>query len=215
MKKFFASLMLTLLAAPAFAQFSSGGFTLDEDNVYYGIRIGFTSASISGDTDEGYDLDLDSKMGLELGGVIGLRVSPTFPLFLESGLYYAERGAKKGNLKVGYNNLEIPLLIKYGVKVGDDMAVLPFFGPVFSYAFGGKTQWTDEDGKHKVGTFDEKKAATGGLRRANFGLKLGCGFEFNMLYAEVGYQFGVSDIAKYDDITAHSNAFFANIGINF
>lgn len=204
MKKFFTAIVALMLAAPSFAQYSSGGFELDKQNLYYGVRLGMTVANLSG------DIDSDSKAGMTLAGVVGLRVSDSTPVFLESGLYYTERGAKN----IGYSNLEIPLLIKYGFKATEDIAVLPFVGPYFSRACWGKTKLTDEDGKTvKVGTFDEDKWV--GLNRLNMGFKLGCGAEYNKLYLEVGYQIGVTNISKKDDYTIHSNAFFANFGVNF
>lgn len=208
MKKFFSAIVAMMLAAPAFAQFSSGGFELDKQNLYYGVRLGMTVANLGGDVDE---LDLDSKVGMTLGGVVGLRVSESTPIFLESGLYYTERGAKD----VGYSNIEIPLLIKYGIKATDDIAILPFVGPYFARACWGKTKIADmETGKTvKVGTFDENK--WNGLKRLNMGFKLGCAAEYNKLYVELGYQFGVSNISKNDDFTIRSNAFFANFGVNF
>lgn len=204
MKKFFTAIVALMLAAPSFAQYSSGGFELDKQNLYYGVRLGMTVANLSG------DVDSDSKAGMTLAGVVGLRVSDSTPVFLESGLYYTERGAKD----IGYSNLEIPLLIKYGFKATEDIAVLPFVGPYFSRACWGKTKILDENGKTvKVGTFDEDK--WDGLKRLNMGFKLGCGAEYNKLYLEVGYQIGVTNISKKDDLTIHSNAFFANFGVNF
>ena len=212
MKKFLVSIAAALLAVPSFAQYSSGGFSLDEDNLYYGVRLGATIANLSGD----FDTD-GSKVGMTLAGVIGLRVSDSTPLFLESGLYYTERGAKN----IGYTNLEIPVLIKYGVKATDEIALLPFVGPYFARAGWGKTKQPKLDandtsiGTEKVGTFDEKRAYTGGLNRLNMGFKVGCGAEYNKLYLELGYQFGVTNIAKDPNRTIHSNALFANFGINF
>jgi len=211
MKKFFSAIVAMMLAAPAFAQFSSGGFELDKQNLYYGVRLGMTVADLGG------DVETDSKVGMTLGGVVGLRVSQSTPVFLESGLYYTERGAKD----IGYSNLEIPLLIKYGIKATDDIAILPFVGPYFARACWGKTKQPKLDaddkviGSEKVGTFDEDKAFHGGLKRLNMGFKLGCAAEYNKLYVELGYQFGVSNIAKNDDLTIRSNAFFANFGVNF
>lgn len=222
MKKFFVSIVAALLAVPTFAQFTSGGFTISENNMYYGLRIGMAMANFGGD-----DIDMDTKVGLTLGGVVGVRLSDSAPVFLESGLYYSERGAKKDKLFVNYNNLEIPLLIKYGIQANDQIAVLPFFGPVFSYAMSGKTKqfkgqfvndaWVPATPLEleKVGTFDEKRAFTGGFKRANMGLKLGCGVEFSNLYGELGYQFGITNVCKNDDFTARSNALFINVGVNF
>ena len=207
MKKILVSIVAALMAAPSFAQFSSGGFELDKESVYYGVRLGGTLASISSDIK---GMDIDSKLGMTLAGVIGIRLSSSVPVFLESGLYYSERGGKD----CGYNNLEVPLLIKYGFKATDEIAILPFVGPYFAYAFSGKTKIDDGTGKKvKVGTFDEKEWM--GLKRANMGFKFGCGAEYNHLYLEVGYQLGVTNVSKMDDVSAHSNALFANFGVNF
>lgn len=213
MKKVFAVIAALVLAVPSFAQYSSGGFDLDKENLYYGVRIGMTGATLSGDAVE--VKDLGSKVGLTLAGIIGLHISKTAPVFLESGLYYTERGAKKDKFSVSYNNLEIPVLVKYGIKATDEIALLPFIGPVFSYAISGKYKYSDGGTSVEVGAFDEKKWPNGNaLKRANMGFKLGCGAEYNNLYLEAGYQFGITDISKGDD-GIHSNALFVNFGVNF
>lgn len=213
MKKVFAVIAALVLAVPSFAQYSSGGFDLDKENLYYGVRIGMTGATLSGDAAE--VKDLGSKVGLTLAGIIGLHISKTAPVFLESGLYYTERGAKKDKFSVSYNNLEIPVLVKYGLKATDEIALLPFVGPVFSYAISGKYKYSDGGTSVEVGAFDEKKWPNGNaLKRANMGFKLGCGAEYNNLYLEAGYQFGITDISKGDD-GIHSNALFVNFGVNF
>ena len=189
MKKIFVTLLVVLLTAPTFAQIGGGGFSIEDENLYYGIRFGLTSSSFSG------DFDSDSKIGMTLAGIIGLRVSESAPLFLESGLYYTERGGKikmpGEDFKTSYNNLEVPLLIKYGIDTNAGVTLLPYVGPTFGYAI--KT----ED-----------------LNRANMGFKLGCGAEYNQLYLELGRQFGVTNVGKHDT-TIHSNAWYLNIGIHF
>jgi hypothetical protein len=224
MKKILVSIVAMLVAAPSFAQFSSGGFELDKESMYYGVRIGLTAANLSGGIEtydqKEYKTDLGMKTGLTLAGVLGLRLSSSTPVFLESGLYYTERGGKDGKFKVSYTNLEVPLLIKYGLQASNDIAVLPFVGPYFAYAVSGKTKNGSDQFEKESGTFDEKKARTGGLNRFNMGFKLGCGFEYNMLYLEAGYQFGLSNIGKNGpgenlDLDAKSNALFVNFGVNF
>ncbi|UKK51784.1 PorT family protein [Prevotella sp. E13-17] len=199
MKKIFAAIVAVLFAAPSFAQMGSGGFSLNESTVYYGIRMGVNFSTITGDL-----VDVDSKAGMTLGGVIGLRVSDTTPIFVESGLYYSARGAKDFNL----NYLEIPVLIKYGIQATDDIAILPYIGPYFSYGIGGKYKFAGIDGKHSSYNI---------VKHPDMGFKLGCGAEYNKLYAELGYQFGVMDIAKDNDLDAgaHTGNFFINVGVNF
>ena len=171
------------------------------------MRFGVTGASLSGDVDFGM------KAGLTLAGVVGLRASDSTPVFIESGLYYTERGGKDGKYSVGYNNIEIPIVVKYGIKATDDIAILPFAGPYFSYAVSGKAKVDVKGVSVSTGTFNEKDWPA--LKRANMGFKLGCGAEYNKMYLELGYQFGITNVCKADELSAHSNALFVNFGVNF
>jgi opacity protein-like surface antigen len=200
MKKILLSIAMMAVSLTSFAQYSSGGFSLEKENMYYGVRIGLNIASLSG------DFDLGTKVGMNLAGVIGLRVSNAAPVFLESGLYYTEGGAKKDGLTQSYNCLEIPLLIKYGFKAGENFAILPYVGPTFAMAL--KTSTSFKDGKTSLsGDFLE-------VNKPNMGFKVGCGAEYNNIYLEAGYRFGLTDMAK-DDPTGHANAFYVNFGLNF
>ena len=58
MKKILVSIVAALMAVPSFAQFSSGGFELDKESLYYGVRFGGTVASVNGDVSVG------SKLGM-------------------------------------------------------------------------------------------------------------------------------------------------------
>ena len=146
MKKFLVAIIALFCSVSSFGQYSSGGFDLDKENVYYGVRFGGTLASISG------DLSVGTKVGLTLGGVVGLRLSTSSPVFLESGLYYTQRGAKDGDYEVTHNNLEIPLVVKYGFKATDEIALLPFIGPYFAYAVSAdqsRLAFQEESGPRK------------------------------------------------------------------
>jgi len=200
MKKILLSIAMMAVSLTSFAQYSSGGFSLEKENMYYGVRIGVNIASLSG------DFDLGTKVGMNLAGVIGLRVSNAAPVFLESGLYYTEGGAKKDGLTQSYNCLEIPLLIKYGFKAGDNFAILPYIGPTFAFAL--KTSTSYKEGKTSVST-DLLE-----VNKPNMGFKIGCGAEYNNLYLEAGYRLGITDMAK-DNPTGHANAFYVNFGLNF
>ena len=202
MKKFLVAIVAVLFAAPSFAQYSSGGFSLSESTVYYGVRMGLNFATVTGDLPSDVK---GAKTGFNFGGVLGLRVSQTTPIFLESGLYYTERGCKNGDNKIGLTYFEIPLLIKYGIQATDEIAVLPYLGPAFGFGIAGKV---------KPGN-DSSFSSDGGFNRPDVGFKIGCGAEYNMLYLEAGYQIGMANIARGDNETAHGNAFFINFGVNF
>ena len=215
MKKFFAAIVALMLAMPSMAQFASGGFELDKSNLYYGARFGITFGGLSGDTEvQDANLIMDysgRKTGITLAGVIGLRLSQTAPVFLESGLYYTQRGGKDGKYTADLNCLEIPILVKYGIQASNHVAVLPFVGPYFALGVAGEREYDDvvNGGEQKEGVY--KKF----LNRNDMGFKLGCGVEYNLLYAEIGYQFGIANIADNDNNTTHANALFVNLGVNF
>lgn len=207
MKKFIVGIMAVLFSAPSFAQFTSGGFSLDESSVYYGARLGINFASLGGE----YFDDLGLKTGMNLGGVIGLRLSKSTPVFMESGLYYTERGGKDGKDKASLTYLEIPILIKYGIQLSDNVFLLPYVGPYFSYGFAGRT---------KIKAEDISDSSYDYFRHGDMGFKFGCGIEYNNLYAEAGFQLGVANIAKDNDYNkyndeARNRAFYVNIGVNF
>ncbi len=202
MKKILVTLCAMMISVASFAQMGSGGFRLSEGTTYYGIRLGFNSARIGG------DVDLNARPGLTIGGVVGLKCSPSVPLFLESGLYYTEKGGKKGGVKTRLDYLEIPVLMKYGIDIKgvDGLAVLPYVGPTFGFGIAGKIK----GGGVSTDSFDD-----GAYNRFDVGIKLGCGIEYNMVYAELGYQWGVTNISDADGIDAYNRNFFMNIGINF
>ena len=204
MKKLFLTLMAMVLSAPLFAQFHSGGFSLSEENLYYGIRIGFMSSHITGDN---YMKRGDSRVGVNLGGIIGVRVSNSTPIFLESGLLYTAKGGEGSGYKTSINYLELPVLVKYGIEV-DKFAILPFFGPYFAMAISGKEK--DKELGESHSSFRD-----GAYTHPDMGFKLGCGAEYSNLYMELGYEFGVANISDHDGYDAHTSGFFMNFGVNF
>ena len=62
MKKIFMALAMAVLSVPSFAQISSGGFSLDEEHLYYGVRVGFNISGISGE--KNINEYSDSKAGI-------------------------------------------------------------------------------------------------------------------------------------------------------
>jgi len=200
MKKIIMAIVATVMALPTFAQYSSGDFSFDKSSLYYGARIGLNMSGIGGDASMG------TKTGMTLGGVVGMRVSNA--LFLESGLYYTQRGGKEDGTTAGLNYLEIPALIKYGIQATDEIAIIPFVGPYFSYAISGRI-------KNKDLNQDQSSFRDGSFKHPDMGFKFGVGADYNKLYLEIAYQAGVANISKADPVTAHGHAFNINFGVNF
>ncbi len=205
MKKLLFAITALLCSVCSNAQIAAGEFTVDKTSIYYGVRLGGNLSYISGD-----HMELNNKWGLTIGGVIGMRVSDTTPLFIESGLYYTQMGAEKDRNEINLNYLEIPVLVKAGFELDNDIALLPFIGPVFGIGVAGKTKGYEKDVFYSDSSFGSDN-----YLRPDMGLKFGCGAEWNMIYLEFGYRFGIANILDSNEFSQHNNALFVNLGVNF
>ena len=199
MKKVFMTIVALIVATTTFAQTSNESFQFDKSRLYYGARIGLSQAGV---TDSG------SKAGLTLAAVLGARVSDTVPVFLETGLGFTQRGGKENGTTLNLNYLEIPILIKYGFPVASNMYVMPLFGPYFSYAISGRI-------KNSAANLDISAFRDDFYKHTDMGLKLGCGGEWNNLYLELAYKFGLANIADKSLESVHGHAFTLEFGVNF
>lgn len=175
---------------------------------YYGLRLGLNLASISsGDI----ALDADTYSGLYLGAAYGMQLSEQAPVWLELGLGYSEKGgiaraASNDKVKYRLNYLQLPITCKYSIEL-DDFQIQPFLGGYLAIGISGQTRdYTPP--RSSYSSYDTFNRFDGGLR-------LGCGVEYQMLYAEAGFDFGLSNLSKDDFDTAHSRCFFITAGVNF
>jgi hypothetical protein len=151
------------------------------------------------------------KAGFNVGVVAGLQVAPATPLYLETGLSYVEKGGKGGgrdSYTYTMNYLEVPLLVKYQHNLDYETSIQPFIGVYGALGVSGKIRAQDQ--RLLYNAFAEDA-----FRRLDGGLRIGCGLEFDLLYAEVGYDIGLSNVSHDDFDTAHTGYFYANIGMNF
>ena len=225
MKKLFTLIMAVAIAMPTFAQFGGSRRTKDRFNhsnveQYYGLRLGYNIASINSND---ATIDMNSYGGFAFGGVYGLQLANSTPIWLEAGLFYSEKGGKDENKLTVVNNngvltemtqkvttrlmyLQAPIVIKYAFDVADDFYVQPFLGGYLGLGIGGKTKLYGSRETHD--SFDKFNRFDGGLR-------IGCGAEYQMVYSEMGFDFGIANISDDDFSTARNQSFFINVGVNF
>lgn len=211
MKKLILSIMTIVLSIPAMAQ--SNMTTEDykkEYLYYYGLRLGMNLSTVSSD-----DSDLDGgsiQAGLNIGFLAGFQLSPLAPVYLESGLFYTEKGGKGKNKgeKVTFdlNYLQVPIVIKYKFDVDGDLSVHPFAGGYLSYGIGGRIKYYKQEVKKRAFCEDNFKRFDGGIR-------LGCGFEYQILYGEMAYDLGIANIGHDDFGSSKNGCFTINFGVNF
>ena len=214
-KKLMTAVTGIMLAVPAFAQYSEYNGRpaysyRDDHKIYYGLRLGLSLSTIN--SDEGR-LDGGSvQAGLNLVAVIGFQLGPSSPMYLESGLFDTEKGGKgrfEGK-KMTYdmNYIELPVLIKYKYEVYDDLSLQPLVGGYLAVGVGGKVK--DHHLQQASSSFSSDN-----FKRFDAGLRIGCGFEYNMAYMEMAYDFGLANLAHSDFDSSHNGCFYINCGVNF
>lgn len=160
----------------------------EKPRVHFGIRGGVSSSTYSGDY-------FKAKVFPTGGLAVDFKVAP-IPLYLESGLYYVNKGFKYKYVDKydddSQNNhaIEMPVVVSYHYYFNDKMAIQPFFGGFVSAAFDGPNDEVD------------------------YGLRLGTGFNYGRAYANIGYDFGLKNWGN-DNYSSKSGLFFFNIGFNF
>ena len=208
--------LVAIATLTATAQTYSGSSFYDRENpmgtgsMYYGFRIGPTFSTVNSD-----DANLDggnSQTGLTLGAVMGFQLSDDIPLFLETGLSYTEKGGKKTltGKKMTYdlNYLEIPILVKYIYDIDGHFSVQPLFGGYLSYGISGKIKNFGE--RHAQDSFSDTT-----FKRFDGGLRIGCGVGYDLFYADLSYDIGLSNICHDTFDTSHNGCLYLNCGVNF
>ena len=160
-------------------------------DIYVGIRVGGALATMISD-DSYFD---DNKMRAGVNSVL-----------------YVEKGGKNDSHGNDYsyslNYLEMPMVLKFDCELDDGMSIQPFFGGYVAAGVSGKIK--DFRNRQAYSSYDDE-----GFKRFDAGLRMGCGFQFDHLYAEVGYDLGLANVGrKYFD-TTRTGLLFATLGVNF
>ena len=203
--------MTIVLSIPAMAQ----SYMTTEDYkkeylYYYGLRLGMNLSTVS--SDDSYLDGGDIQAGLNIGALVGFQLSPQAPVYLESGLFYTEKGGKGKNQGKKFiynlNYLEVPVVIKYKFDVDGDFSVHPFAGGYMAWGIGGRIKNYGDRETYK--TFSDTT-----FKRFDGGIRLGCGFEYQILYGEMAYDLGIANIGHDDFGSSKNGCFSINFGVNF
>lgn len=204
------ALIVCMSSSAQYGQQVKRGTFADNHEIYYGLRLGLALANVNSD-DKRLDGG-DTQAGLNLGGVIGFQLSDSAPVYLESGLFYTEKGGKgiydQKKFTYDLNYLEVPVLVKYKYEMDDEFHIVPFAGGYVAMGVGGKVKnFGDRE--------TEDSFSSDNFKRFDGGLRFGCGIEYQVLYADIAYEFGLSNICHSEWETSKNGCLYLNIGVNF
>ncbi len=174
---------------------------------YWGIDIGMTISRIKSD-DPFYNANRVYN-GVYAGLYGATPVYQGFPLCVQSGLYFVQKGGqlRNGDMSYNLNYIEIPALVRYR-GIFDIGSFQPYAGFYFSEGVGGKVR--DYSVSRVYAPFGDRY-----FRRFDSGLRIGCAMQLAFIYLEAGYDLGFVNIG-YDDLTFTRNrTAYLNIGFSF
>lgn len=177
---------------------------------YFGLRVGLNASHVSSESPllDGSGV----KSGLNIGFAAGTQLTYRAPLFLESGLYYSQKGGKSGSgsdkFTYDLNYLELPIIIKYKHFIGNQTSIQPYAGGYLAVGTDGEIK--NYGSRTAFSSFDH-----GYFNRFDGGLKIGCGVGYNMLYLDASYDIGLANIGQDSFDDTHNGCFTINVGVNF
>jgi hypothetical protein len=162
-------------------------------------QVGINASSLSTDLDS---LDFGNNIGYQLGA--DLQFGGKF--YVQPGLMF-EFLKNEIDPRVGESEdftrtyMRIPVMVGYNFGGNDkSFGFRVFTGPNASFALGAKGE--DED-------YIEKDD----LKNAVFGWNAGLGIDFSIIFLDLGYQFGLSEVFEDFDEGTRNNLFYGNAGI--
>ncbi len=181
-----------------------------DGEIYFGARIGLAISHVNSDIAA---LDANTeKTGFAIGGIVGFPVSQAAPVGCEMGLSIVQEGGinycNENKISSNMCYLEVPAAFKYLAQVSKEFSIQPLVGGYIALGLGGKTKHYDT--RTTSGSFSNN---TYGLLDAGF--RFGCGFSYDMVYAELAYDLGIVNISHDAFDSAKNRSLQLNVGINF
>lgn len=226
MKKQFIVLTTALVLGITMAYAQKG----EDKLVSFGIRAGVNLQKIYGDDFMGNKLTNDFITGFHAGINADLFISEGF--YLQPGLLYSTKGAKKTNNNTEYTQnisyIELPVNLLFKPQLGSGRLLLGA-GPYAAYGISGKSKTKSGDAaveldakfKNKINAADYLNGLYY-LKPFDFGGNILVGYELNSGFSlQLNAQLGLSEInPEIDGVTADKSkwknmGFGASLGYRF
>lgn len=133
------------------------------------------------------------------------------------GLYYGYAFSKDSfygvaDAETKSHYLSVPVNFKYGLPVLDVLNVFAYAGPQFNFGLASKTTATALGVSSEVNNYGDDS----NLSRFDIALGVGLGFDVaDMIRINFGYNWGLLDLNKSDNIKMHNNNWHVGVAFLF
>lgn len=201
MKKVLISLAIAFAAVmSANAQISVGAGYLNQTNT---VKAGDSSTK---NAYNGFYAGADASYALGYG------------ISFTPGVYYAYVAGKESAIKdlvtADYtrHDLVIPVNFKYGLDIANALGVFVYAGPQFNIGLSSKSTATVAGISSTLDNYGED----GYARRFNMAIGLGAGVDIlDLIRINVGYDFGLLNMTKSENVTSHYNTLHVGVAVLF
>lgn len=227
MNRYIQILMLLFLATCAQAVFAQS----------LAIKGGFTSSNLRYDeSQDDENTERTRRNGFHLGAAVDIPIYKF--LSIEPGVFYATRGASVGvkttlpgqniaaNFRLVSSYLSVPLNLKGAFTAANGLKVFALAGPYVGIGVDAKIKLKTEYSGVITQTQEQthvvwsNKKVVGGkdftMKRLDYGLNFGGGFEYKSVILEASYSHGLADLALGGNLSdkekVYNGAFNISLG---
>jgi hypothetical protein len=155
------------------------------------------------DEDDTYSDEYDMKPGFHFGAAVEIPINSN--LMFEPGIMFITKGVKMDDpdyevsSKVNLNYLDLPLLLKASTSNNEGLGFYGALGPYIGIGLNGKAT-SEYDGEEESNDIEfGSDEDEDDLKRLDIGISIGGGIEFSSFQFGVSYDYGLMNIATYQD----------------
>jgi hypothetical protein len=180
--------------------------TVWSQGLQFGVKAGLNVSTLTGDGDFKY------KPGFVVG--VTLDAPLASDVYLLTGLELSQKGAKQELLGIKASTsplyIQLPVKVGYKIEIADGTYFVPQAGPYVAYGVGGKSSI--------AGIKTDAFGDDGTFKNFDFGLGVGFGLDLDHFNLTIGYDIGLTNIAKDIPLIKYSEKngnLFVTLGYKF
>lgn len=173
----------------------------------WNITAGYLHSDIKTSAATGGSTLTTNINGFYVGAGYEAPVNQIDNFYLEGQFLYSYLGDKNGDVTENIHMLNVPFRAKYKIYITDQFGIFGYSGPVTSFGLAAN----DKQGNTSYSLYGDD----GIINRVDLKLGIGAGIELSRkIVFRVGYDWGLFNMSKIDNVKMHINWFCFGVVYN-